>query len=301
MSFWENKLYLLISSFVVQLNVFIHNLMTTATDNQLNTISYSGIFLSCFSQVSAKCIHAAPEHVLLYLYSGEQIIEEGNRRIKIKAGECAFIRRNHRLLMYKNNKGDDLYKGISLTFNRNLLKTFYSGFDKRTFSREIAIPEKNVFKIENRADITSLFQSLTPYFDENIQPSQQVVHLKLQEGIYALLNTAKHFFPILFDFTDPWKIDIMDFLNDHYMDDLTMEQIAAYTGRSLATFKRDFKKASHLSPQKWLIKKRLESAYVKIKEEGKKIQDVYMEVGFKNPSHFSTAFKKQYGVSPAYV
>ena len=35
-----------------------------------------------------------------------------------------------------------------------------------------------------------------------------------------------------------------------------------------------------------------------IKEERKKVQDVYIEVGFKNPSHFSTAFKKQYGISP---
>nr|WP_262919796.1 AraC family transcriptional regulator [Niabella hibiscisoli] len=80
-----------------------------------------------------------------------------------------------------------------------------------------------------------------------------------------------------------------------------MEQIASYTGRSLATFKRDFSKISNLTPQKWLIKRRLEAAYIKLKEEGKKVQDVYIEVGFKNPSHFSTAFKRQYGVPPADV
>ncbi len=85
------------------------------------------------------------------------------------------------------------------------------------------------------------------------------------------------------------------------MEELSMEQIASFTGRSLATFKRDFKKISSLTPQKWLIKKRLEMAYIKLKEEGKKVQDVYMEVGFKNPSHFSTAFKKQYGISPTEV
>ena len=72
--------------------------------DKLKTISYWGIFLSCFSDFSEKCIHAAPEHVLVYVYSGEQIIEDRNKKIKIKAGECAFIRRNHRLLMYKNSK-----------------------------------------------------------------------------------------------------------------------------------------------------------------------------------------------------
>ena len=28
----------------------------------------------------------------------------------------------------------------------------------------------------------------------------------------------------------------------------------------------------------------------------RELVDVYAEVGFKNPSHFSTAFKKQYGI-----
>ncbi|MEN5054548.1 helix-turn-helix domain-containing protein [Sphingobacterium kitahiroshimense] len=264
----------------------------------LKTVNYSGIFLSCFTDFSEKCIHAAPEHVLVYLYSGEQIIVDGNKRTTIKAGECAFVRRNHRLTMYKNSKGNELYKGISLTFNRSILREFYSKFDKAYLPKKVVISDKNVVKIEPSPAITSLFQSLTPYFDENIKPTDGVTHLKLLEGIYALLDNSDIFYPILFDFTDPWKIDILEFLNNHYMDDLTMEQIAAYTGRSLATFKRDFQKVSNLSPQKWLIKKRLEAAYVKLKEEGKKVQEVYVEVGFKNPSHFSTAFKKQYGVPP---
>ncbi|WP_232475548.1 MULTISPECIES: helix-turn-helix domain-containing protein [Sphingobacterium] len=269
--------------------------------DKLKTISYWGIFLSCFSDFSEKCIHAAPEHVLVYVYSGEQIIEDRNKKIKIKAGECAFIRRNHRLLMYKNSKGNDLYKGISLTFNRSVLREFYSRLNKSKLPKQEAFSDKNVFKIEPKPDIASLFNSLTPYFEENVKPTEEVTHLKLLEGIYALLNNADVFFPILFDFADPWKIDMLEFLNDHYMDDLTMEQIAAYTGRSLATFKRDFAKISTLSPQKWLIKKRLESAYVKLKEEGKKVQNVYVEVGFKNPSHFSTAFKKQYGITPSEI
>ncbi|WP_228464566.1 hypothetical protein [Chryseobacterium antibioticum] len=56
----------------------------------LRTLNYSGIFLSCFSDYSEKCIHATPEHVLLYLYSGEQIIEDRGEQIVIKAGECAL-------------------------------------------------------------------------------------------------------------------------------------------------------------------------------------------------------------------
>jgi AraC-like DNA-binding protein len=272
--------------------------MNVEQNENLTTISYSGIFLSCFNEQSEKCIEAAPEHILAYLYSGEQIIENDKERIKIKAGECAFIRRNHRAVMYKKGKGKNLYKGISLVFNRSVLREFYQKMDKAELPKKSTLTDKGIFKLTPRPDIISLFQSLTPYFDENVKPTEAVINLKLLEGIYAILNNSEIFYPILFDFTEPWKVDIMDFLNKHYADDLTIEQIATYTGRSLATFKRDFPRISSLTPQKWLIKKRLEVAYIKLKEEGKKVNDVYIEVGFKNPSHFSTAFKKQYGIPP---
>lgn len=272
--------------------------MNVNQDESLKTMAYSGIFLSCFSDYSEKCIHATPEHVLVYLYSGEQIIEDRHRKITLQAGECAFIRRDHRLKMYKNSKGEELYKGISLTFKRSVLREFYSKINKSKMPKNIEISDDYVFKLKNTPALESLFQSLTPYFDSNTKPTEGVTHLKLLEGIYVLLNSNDQLYPILFDFAEPWKIDLLEFLNENFADELTMEQIASFTGRSLATFKRDFKKISNLTPQKWLIKRRLEMAYIKLKEEGKKVQDVYVEVGFKNPSHFSTAFKKQYGKSP---
>jgi len=275
--------------------------MAIQEEDTLQTISYSDIFLSCFSESGTHCVHSKPQHVLLYLYSGEQVIEDRNKKIKLQAGECAFIRRDHRLAMYKNSKGKELYKGISLVFQRNVLREFYSKMNKSEIPKDLKISDKNVFKLNKTPDIESLFQSLTPYFDSNIKPTEGVIHLKLLEGIYALLNNNEMLYPILFDFAEPWKIDLLDFLNDNYMDDLSMEQIASFTGRSLATFKRDFKKISNLTPQKWLIKKRLEMAYIKLKEENKKVQDVCTEVGFKNLSHFSTTFKKRYGVSPTEV
>ncbi|MFH6991142.1 helix-turn-helix domain-containing protein [Flavobacterium sp. FlaQc-48] len=275
--------------------------MNQKQEEKLRTLSYSGIFLSCFAEYSEKCIHATPEHVLVYIYSGEQVIEDRDKKITLQKGDCAFIRRDHRLKMFKNSKNEDLYKGISLTFKRNVLREFYSKIDKSELPKYIPVSDENVFKLKATPAIESLFQSLTPYFDSNIKPTEGITHLKLQEGIYALLNSSELLYPVLFDFAEPWKVDILEFLNENYMDELTMEQIASFTGRSLATFKRDFKKISNLTPQKWLIKKRLEVAYVKLKEEGQKVQDVSIDVGFKNPSHFSTAFKKQYGIPPTEV
>ena len=44
---------------------------------------------------------------------------------------------------------------------------------------------------------------------------------------------------------------------------------------------------------------RLQDAYFLIKEKGVKVSDVYLDVGFKDLSHFSFAFKKTYGITPS--
>jgi AraC-like DNA-binding protein len=66
----------------------------------------------------------------------------------------------------------------------------------------------------------------------------------------------------------------------------------------LTTFKRDFRKAFNATPQKWLTQKRLELARYQLTEKSRKPIDVFYEVGFENLSHFSFAFKKQFGKSP---
>ena len=117
---------------------------------------------------------------------------------------------------------------------------------------------------------------------------------------HVLLRTDRNLYASLFDFVEPWKIDILDYLNENYMLDLSMNEIASYTGRSLATFKRDFAKVSDLPPQKWIIKRRLEAARDLILSGKKKVTEACFDVGFKNLSHFSKIYKEAYGVAPSW-
>jgi len=46
------------------------------------------------------------------------------------------------------------------------------------------------------------------------------------------------------------------------------------------------------------MQKRLREAYFLMDRKGKKPSDIYIEVGFEDLSHFSFAFKKQFGFAP---
>jgi AraC-like DNA-binding protein len=79
---------------------------------------------------------------------------------------------------------------------------------------------------------------------------------------------------------------------------MPLEKFGYLTGRSLTTFKRDFKKVFATTPQRWLTKKRLDLAHYQFVEKKGKPIEVCYEVGFENLSHFSFAFKKQFGYTP---
>lgn len=128
------------------------------------------------------------------------------------------------------------YRSVVLKFTKPFLREFYQTLDRKEIPVE-SKREKVSLRVlpNNRPDIRSLFESVIPYFDAGVHPSDDVLKLKMIEGVYVLLNTDKNLYASLFDFVDPWKIDIIDYLNDNYMYDLSIGEIASYTGRSLAT------------------------------------------------------------------
>ena len=127
------------------------------------------------------------------------------------------------------------------------------------------------------------------------------MNLKLREGVPALLSADDRFYPTLFDFAESWKIDLLDFMNSNYMYEFSLAELANYTGRSLATFKRDFAKVSSLPPEKWLLNRRLEAAYDLLSKDNIGVIDAAYKVGFKNRSHFTKSFKEYFGKSPSEI
>lgn len=262
--------------------------------------NYDNVFFSFFYDSTEVCSHRSPDYALNFVRSGEMVLDDGSRQIHVGKGECAFIPRDHRIEMYKRPYGGERYCGVFLKFTRPFLREMHTCFGKYVDAAR-GKPEACVAKLSPTTELASLFASMMPYFDRTVRPQDDFIRLKLQEGLLALLHADPSYAALLFDFSEPWKIDILDFMNRNYMYELTMEELAHYTGRSLATFKRDFKKVSELTPEKWLIRRRLDAAYELMRGRRQKIVDVCAQVGFKNPSHFSRLFKQVYGVPPTAV
>ncbi len=244
--------------------------------------------------------HRLPTHVLMFVRSGKLVVEDEEGEHEITAGQCVFLKRDCRASITKTPANGEAYCSIAITLSRQFLKEYSKQVHVSAFEKKHLVPFSKVTTLlPNSISLQGLYQSLVPYADAKQQPSDEFLRLKMQEAAMALLEIDRNFIPTLFDFSDAWKIDILEFMERNYTEDITMEEFASYTGRSLASFKRDFAKVSNLTPQKWLMEHRLSKAYQMLVNDGMRTAEVYIEVGFKNRSHFSSAFKKQYGFWPS--
>ena len=266
---------------------------------KLDVFDCSNVLIASYFTDDRGCAHCNREHTLIYIHSGELEITERGHRTILSPGDCAFMRRDNRMWLQKRVKEGQPYRSVVLKFSREFLREFYRSLNHRDMPADASRDKESLHVLPSgRPDLRSLFESVLPYFESGVKPSDEVLRLKMTEGVYAILNTDVNLYASLFDFTDPWKIDIMEFMEQNYMNELSMAEMAYYTGRSLSTFKRDFGRYSDLTPQKWLIRRRLEAAHEMIRKGGRRVSDICYEVGFKNLSHFSKAYKNTFGTAP---
>ena len=234
------------------------------------------------------------EHFFLYLITGKMTVYDGNTGYQLLAGDCGIARRNH-LAKYNKQKEDGRFEKVVIVFDQVFLKDFikrhpYTLTHQKTGNAIIPL-KKNIL-------VQNFIQSLTPYYTETGKIDETFSMVKREELLLVLLKLYPGLGDIFFDFGIPEKIDLEEFMNRNYRFNITIERFAFLTGRSLSAFKRDFEKTFNASPNRWLMERRLQEAYFLIEQENKKPSEIYLDLGFEDLSHFSFAFKKQFGLTP---
>lgn len=88
------------------------------------------------------------------------------------------------------------------------------------------------------------------------------------------------------------------FIEEHYMEDITVDDMAAALGLSRSYFSKLFKKITLKSPQNFLIAYRINKACELLRTTKISIGEIAALVGYSNQFHFSRAFKNTLNQSP---
>ncbi|MET0463226.1 MAG: helix-turn-helix domain-containing protein [Chitinophagaceae bacterium] len=232
-------------------------------------------------------------HMLVWFISGETKIIQANATYVFRKGDIFLIPRNQLATIINYPKDGNPHKTVVMHLSVERLKEFYSNRNVKP----VPLKFPRIFVFNDHPLLESCLASLIPYFEMKDLP-EDIAALKITEAISILRTLDKEIDHVLANFEEPGKINLVDYMEKNFMFNLPLEKFGYLTGRSLTTFKRDFKKAFDTTPQRWLTQKRLELAHYHLAEKKKKPVDVCYEVGFENLSHFSFAFKKQFGYAP---
>ncbi|WP_338875101.1 AraC family transcriptional regulator [Spirosoma sp. SC4-14] len=255
------------------------------------------IFYSYLSTRRKEKVGFLNDTKLVLQVSGQFTLETATQTISMRGGEMMLIGKNQLGQITKTPLPEEDYETIVISLQENLLR-------KIALEEQIDIKQKYVGppNILIPADdfLQGYFQSVLPYVRN---PAEKITaamgELKVKEGVKLLLHALPKLSPFLFDFSEPYKIDLEKFMLSNFHFNVPVEKFAQLTGRSLAGFKRDFQKAFGTSPRHWLQEKRLMEARHLIEKKSMKPSAIYLDLGFETLSHFSHSFKKKFGKAPS--
>ena len=93
-------------------------------------------------------------------------------------------------------------------------------------------------------------------------------------------------------------LDAKNYVKEHLMEELTVQQIAGYVHMNESYFSHLFKKETGQNFSDFVLQQRMEKAIWLLKQTNKRIHEISFEVGIENSNYFSVVFKKVTGKSP---
>lgn len=81
-------------------------------------------------------------------------------------------------------------------------------------------------------------------------------------------------------------------------EEVSLNRLAAECSLSVRHFARAFRQSTGLSPHRWLLKHRVDSARELLNNRALSLSDVALACGFADQSHFTRVFTAMFGISP---
>lgn len=266
-----------------------------------DTIITKDITLAKFCTVQNNYKHKfiIPCNLLNVVYSGKKILHTANGDIEVKAGEAFFMTKGE--YMMSEVIGEEDYECLLIFFDHHTTRKLIS---ELPFKLNInnSKETKNIFKFEMNSFLQNSADSFKLYLENQPKFSDELISLKLKELMLLVLGTSvKDNFISFCQNLILDKSDLKSFMESNFEKDLSLEEFAKLSGRSLSGFKSEFKSIFDETPMQWILKKRVEKGRFLIQELGYDVGTAALSVGFKTHSHFTRIYKKQFNAVPSFI
>lgn len=238
-------------------------------------------------------------HYIAYVMEGRKIWHTADGSYDLRKGSAVFVQKGAAIVeQFFDSVFCIVLFFISDEFITTVLKSKTTALPKPVKKYETIIP------IQRNDALEAFFFSMMPYFGSSKRPDDALLELKFKELILTIADDPSNievqsFFSSMMN--QPQALFLQRVMNDNHPFNLKLKDYAQLTHRSLSAFKRDFQKQYDTTPGKWLLEKRLNHAKNLLLNTDKSVSDAAFESGFESPAHFSRAFSRRFGITPAHV
>ncbi len=237
-------------------------------------------------------------HSVVYVLSGQKKWITPSKDYLVKEDQSIFVRKG----AFKNQQYFEEGFCVLMFFMKD-------DFIKRCFEEDIQRETKGmkklegpdfIYRIEVSESLRTLYHSFFSYLKQENKIPQKIIELKFREMLLNICGDRNNpdFKDVLYTIYKNLDGSIEQVMEEQFIYNLQIEEFARLCGRSLSTFKREFKRIYNSTPGKWLLKKRLELARNLMLSTNLTVQEICYDCGFESDSHFVRSFKNQFGNTP---
>jgi AraC-like DNA-binding protein len=247
----------------------------------------------------------ATRYVLGYVVSGYKFIYTGDLRNEVTPGDIFFLAKGTHYVEEIPN-GQKPFEQVMF---------FYSSEQIGNIIAELGINYRIEAKISHSCEECMMKEYVVAPGWEQLRTFFSAIGKNLRDGVYtddptaeALALTALVYQIIsrpegclrtrVLGSTDPEKELMERQLRDYVFSDITLEQFAQRTNRSLSSFKKKFKEYYNESPHRWVVRQRLMHARLQLISTERDVTHIARECRFPNSSYFIRLFRKEFSMTP---
>lgn len=263
------------------------------------TCMYENMVISCGESGADNTLFRLHNHddYEIYLFiSGDAEYHIEGRKYRLHPYDILFVRPDEMHRIYHNSE-NCIYKRIIININDDFFEKFHIGTYKeilieRTMSKDRKIQGSTVIE----SGMRDIFEKIHRLMDkQDVHSNEAVIQALTVQLLYTMCDV--NFFGRQ-SVSDSKIQNAIDYINDRFTEDITLDDISKNTFVSKHHLCRIFKQTTGYTVGEYINHKRLMQVNHLCKTRGMSLKEACDMSGFPNYSTFYRIYKKENGISP---
>ena len=229
------------------------------------------------------------DYQLLYVASGKTVFYFNGEPKEVAAG--------HMVLFQPKQEPHYEYFAVD---RPEVYWVHFTGSDVKNILRHYDIPlDRYVIYSGSSATYAYLFKEMIHELQACRTGYEELLEMYLRQIFLLIQRSWEERKPTVSSYLQEEIDYARKYFNEHYNEDISIEEYAQSRGMSVSWFLRNFKQMTMKSPMQYILTIRINNAVSLLETTDYNVTEISTIVGYENPLYFSRIFKKQKGVSPS--